>query len=246
MERPRVATEDLIPVKTVSTRYGDIHFYCAGRVCLYRADTFHTKEPETLEWIDTFQPGDVLWDIGANVGCYSLYAARRSIKVMAFEPSAFNYFMLMKNVHLNGFDDTISALCLPFSNTNALASFNMNYLEVGDSCHTLTPYQDGSPAQLKQATLTLTIDDFVGNFAPPFPTHVKIDVDGVEAQIIQGGMKTFTDPRLRTILIEIDDSNPKDANIVRNLESIGLRIASKRHAPQYDGTSVWNCVFTKN
>jgi len=126
MQKQRVVTEDLIPVKTVNTKHGDIYFYCAGRVCLYRADAFHTKEPETLEWIDTFEPGDTLWDIGANVGVYSLYAALRPIQVLSFEPSAFNYFMLMKNIHMNGVDQRISALCLPFSNTNAMASFNMN------------------------------------------------------------------------------------------------------------------------
>jgi len=48
----------------------------AGALNRYRADTFAVKEPETLEWIDRIPRGSVLWDIGANVGLYSCYAAK--------------------------------------------------------------------------------------------------------------------------------------------------------------------------
>ena len=40
----------------------------------FRVTTFATKEPETLEWIDGLPEGCVLWDIGANVGLYTVYA----------------------------------------------------------------------------------------------------------------------------------------------------------------------------
>ena len=49
---------------------------CTNEINYFRATTFETKEPETLEWIDTIPKNSVLWDIGANVGLYSLYAAR--------------------------------------------------------------------------------------------------------------------------------------------------------------------------
>ena len=43
----------------------------------FRVETFATKEPETLEWIDCFPDDTVLWDTGANVGLYSVYAAKK-------------------------------------------------------------------------------------------------------------------------------------------------------------------------
>src|SRR6185437_4913944 len=68
----------------------------------WRVNTFATKEPETLDWIDSLPEGAVLWDIGANVGLYSVYAAKaRRCRVWAFEPSVFNVELLARNIFLN-------------------------------------------------------------------------------------------------------------------------------------------------
>jgi len=49
------------------------------------------KEPDTLMWIDKIPEHSVFWDVGANVGLYSCYAAKaRNCIVFAFEPSVFN------------------------------------------------------------------------------------------------------------------------------------------------------------
>jgi FkbM family methyltransferase len=243
----RKATEDFVPTKVVNTKHGDIGFYCAGRVCLYRADTFHTKEPETLEWIDSFKGDVVMWDIGANVGVYSLYAAlKENIRILAFEPSAFNYFILMKNIDINNLDGKISALCLAFNDISVLSCLNMNYLEVGDSCHQLVSYENRKKKKdvnLQQAVLSMSIDDFIRNYNPPFPTHIKIDVDGGEAAIIKGASRTLSDPRLRSILIEIDEQEPDDIKIIETLKRIGFELLSKKHAPQFEGSPLFNYVF---
>ena len=61
-----------------------LRFSAPNALCARRADTFSSKEPETLEWIDTVPEGAVLWDVGANVGLYSVYAAlRRKCRVFA-------------------------------------------------------------------------------------------------------------------------------------------------------------------
>ena len=83
---------------------------------VWRARTSLTKEPETLEWINTFEDADVLWDIGANVGVYSLYAALRRLTVLAFEPSSANSYVRSRNVEINKMDDRVSTFCLTFNN----------------------------------------------------------------------------------------------------------------------------------
>jgi hypothetical protein len=63
-------------------------FVTPNNLNLYRAKTFSTKEPETLEWIDQMDDGSCMWDIGANVGLYTIYAAKhRRCEVIAYEPS---------------------------------------------------------------------------------------------------------------------------------------------------------------
>ena len=77
-----------------------------------RAKTMLTKEPETLEWIESFDQDDVLWDIGANVGIFSLYASLIGNRVLAFEPAPGNYYLLSRNIEINDFDEKISAYCI--------------------------------------------------------------------------------------------------------------------------------------
>src|SRR4051794_22030831 len=60
------------------------------------------REPETIAWIDAFETPCLFWDVGANVGTYSLYAALRpEISVVAFEPSPATYAALSRNIEAN-------------------------------------------------------------------------------------------------------------------------------------------------
>ena len=98
----------------------------------YRIDSFSTKEPETLEWIDNFPPESVLWDIGANIGLYSCYAAKaRSCKVFAFEPSIFNLELLARNIYLNQLTSDVVIIPLPLSNNLGISTLSMTTREWG-------------------------------------------------------------------------------------------------------------------
>ena len=78
-------------ITEVSTPIGALGFYAPSPLLQQRASTVLTKEPDMIQWIDGIGKSDVLWDIGANVGTFSLYAAARAqCTVLAFEPSAAN------------------------------------------------------------------------------------------------------------------------------------------------------------
>lgn len=101
----------------------------------YRLDTFSTKEPETLDWIDSLAEGSVLWDIGANIGLYSIYAAKaRNCRVYAFEPSVFNLELLAKNIFLNGLQNRITIVPIALSDSLAVNTFRMSNTELGGHC----------------------------------------------------------------------------------------------------------------
>ena len=88
-----VFTQHLIDeTLAVETPHGPLSFVLLGRSGA-PALSLLRRQPDTIAWIDAFQPNSVFWDVGANVGIYSLYAAlRRGTRIVAFEPAAINYF----------------------------------------------------------------------------------------------------------------------------------------------------------
>ena len=87
----------------------------------FRVESFSTKEPETLEWLDTLPEGGTLWDIGANVGLYSIYAAKKkNCRVVAFEPSIFNLELLARNLFMNNLQDQVTIV--PFASSDGFGT----------------------------------------------------------------------------------------------------------------------------
>jgi hypothetical protein len=67
--------EEIDLILKVKGKCFDINIACPNRINLYRAETYFTKEPDMIEWMDTFDGNTVLIDIGSNIGLYSVYAA---------------------------------------------------------------------------------------------------------------------------------------------------------------------------
>src|SRR5262249_34519074 len=155
-----------------------------------RADTLLTKESETIQWINGFNEGDVLWDIGANIGVYSLYGAiKRKLAVLAFEPSSANFYALTRNVELNRLESQVTALCIAFADQTSLGTINLSSQSMGAASNQfgepgeVSPYAPSGTRISGHGMLGFTIDNFVETFFPKFPGHIKIDVDGLEANI---------------------------------------------------------------
>ena len=135
------------------------------------------KEPGTVKWIETwFKPGDVFYDIGANVGAYSLVAFRflnGGTNVYAFEPGFVTFPQLCKNVHLNEAGEAIIPLQVALSDQTSIAEFHYQNLTSGGALHAL-----GTPTGLlgkrfkpvfTLQTLTCRLDDFVQQFGLRVP-----------------------------------------------------------------------------
>ncbi|MBW2343960.1 MAG: FkbM family methyltransferase [Deltaproteobacteria bacterium] len=246
--------EELSAIIKVKTGKGTIHFYCPGEIPLWRAQTLLIKEPETIEWINTFEKGDVFWDIGANIGIYSLYAALRpDLKVLSFEPAGVNYYVLNRNIEINRMPNKISSFCIAFNDVTRLDYLHMVNTEIGGALHAFAEPVDwhGKPftAKFKQAMLGFSIDDFMEQFDPPFPNHIKIDVDGFENKIIDGAEKTIFDKRLKSILVELDTDRVEYCeNVIASLENAGMKLYAKKHADIIDESEfsmVYNHIFRR-
>lgn len=210
---------------TVPLPEGDLVFAAPTRRAALDPLNLFTDEPETLRWIDALPEGAVLWDIGANVGTYALYAARRrKARVVAFEPSAATHAVLSANILRNRLDGLVDAYCIALSDRTALDRLYMMDAGAGHSMHGFgTPETiAGRIADpLVQAVPGFTIDGFMALFDPPPPAHVKLDVDSIEARIIAGGAETLRRHTL-SVLVEIDGSARLGQDIPRALEAIGF------------------------
>lgn len=197
----------------------------------YRIDTFAIKEPETLEWVDSVPEGAVLWDVGANIGLYAIYAAKaRNCRVYAFEPSVFNLELLARNIFLNNLQNRITIIPVALSDQLGLNSFKMTTTAWGGALSTFGQDFDQNGALLKDIfeyqTLGMSITDVVSLLHIPQPDYIKIDVDGIEHLILRGGGNVLA--KVNGVLIEINDKFLEQAEeSVRLLENAGLSLHRK-------------------
>ena len=171
-----------------------------------------------------FGAGDVFYDIGANIGAYTLYAAKaRSVPVVAFEPNPVSYRVLVHNLHLNAVTDRVLPLCLAAGADIEATVLSLNGIEAGSVGHTIAaggPNGNGIGLQV----LAFRLDDLAAIEGIPAPTHVKIDVDGIEAAILEGAKSLLSGPGVRSVLIEmLTHDDAAQARITSLLGECGLK-----------------------
>lgn len=190
-----------------------------------RNRTFADKEPETLKWIDGFAPDEQMWDIGANIGLYTVYAAKRGVKVVAIEPSVFNLEFLIRNINLNSIEDSVRLLPVGVGTSQVtFERLNLASGAWGDSGNSLgtTTTAAGTEGHFtyKYATPSFPLDKIASTFGISHPDHVKIDVDGIEPSIIESGTVVFS--KVKSVLVEIPTSVGARERIYRSLTAAGL------------------------
>lgn len=202
-------------------------FSVPSQMALWRVTTIREKEPCTLEWIASFQAGDVLLDCGANVGMYTIWAAAtRGTQVFAFEPEAQNYGLLNRNIQLNKLEALVHAFCLGLSDTSGLSVLHMNDMRVGGSCHAVGEALDFKLQPLRanfvQGCVVSRLDDLIAEGAIPVPTHIKIDVDGFEHKVVEGARRTLRNPAVKSLLIEINPALAEHQGMIETLNDLGF------------------------
>ncbi len=161
-----------------------------------------TYEPELLRAIHKFvEPGTVVYDVGANLGYLSLALARAvgpTGKVIAFEPVPANSARLQANLHLNreqGWIRPVEAAVGARSTRSHFllhASGGMGKLE-GSSGRPFD-YADSAEVQV------ISLDDWVYTNGEAPPALVKIDVEGGEAQVLEGMARLLSQARPQLLL----------------------------------------------
>lgn len=194
----------------------------------WRVDSLFQKEPITIEWIAGFESDDVLIDVGANVGMYTVWAARtRGVRVYAFEPESQNFALLNRNIFLNGIGERVRAYCLAMSDAAGLSELHLSAFSAGTSCHSLGEQVDFkhdpmTPAYT-QGCVSARLDDLVADGVVTEPDHMKIDVDGFEPKVIAGAQRILRGSKLRSLLIEVNQNLPDHMQMVEALNALGYK-----------------------
>jgi FkbM family methyltransferase len=211
-----------------------------GRL-VWRAKTLFSEEPETIKWLDTLTRKDVFWDVGANVGLYSIYAAVRSgCKVIAFEPEPSNFSILLKNIYINNLQKQILPFNAPLSESSKLGLMHLNSLTKGGAfnkfCRSSIPLEKPKKSLQKVREEkninffchSIKGDSLSGLKGITLPTFLKIDVDGAELSIIRGINNLLKNNKLKNILIEIEDKTNNGKELLKILNQNNYVFASKR------------------
>lgn len=194
----------------------------------YNLDTalgiYEMPVQETLS--QYLKPGDIFYDIGANVGFFTIVAAKlvgSSGKVYAFEPEAENVATLRHNAQINRFTH-VSAIAKAVSRTTGQAEFLLaNYC----GGHTLATVGSRADARDVISIDVVSIDDAIGQNEIDPPTFVKIDVEGAEIDVLYGMTQTIKEYQ-PIILYEVDDRNKE--NLLSKQEEIAAFLRERGYA----------------
>ena len=223
---------------------------------MWRSKTLYTKEPETIEWIDSMNKNDILWDIGSNVGLYSVYAGLKGMKVFAFEPSALNTFLISKNIQINNLKDNVFLVPIALSDKNEFGYLNMTSTDLGGAlnefCETnVSVIGTGDYKKdvlFKQGMFSHTIDELIDKYEFKIPNYVKIDVDSIEDKIIYGGNQTLSNKKLKGILLELDETEERTQKMIDFLADRGFVLKDKRQSELIKNgnfKSIFNYIFER-
>lgn len=137
-------------------------------------------EPPVQEFVMSLTDRDVFYDIGANIGFYTLLAARRGARVYAFEPHPKAAAVLRRNLARNNLRATVNQVALGDRDGSAL--LDVRRIESARLAEV------GEPVRLVRGD----------GLDLPDPTAVKIDVDGTEVAVLTGmrGLLVRSRPRI--------------------------------------------------
>lgn len=218
--------ENLNPVSKLSLGNKALLYSTPNRFTKWRVDSLFSKEPVTIEWLNSLSENSILIDIGANVGMYSIWAAAmRGARVFAFEPEAENYALLNRNIHLNKLEDQISAYCMGLLDFDGFSVLHLSDTTPGGSCHSVEQEVgfDLQPRKSahKQGCLVTTLDKFCEESGIT-PTHIKVDVDGLEPRVLSGLKATLASDVCHSLIIELNSNLSEHIEAIELIKSFGF------------------------
>lgn len=251
----RLRLRDALAAEAFVEAEGPVRFATESLSEFKRARRYKPGGP-LAAWLRSFGPGDVLYDVGANVGTVALLAARlhgARLPVVAFEPAADSFEALVRNVRANEFASAIVPLQLALFDRTGIEPFHRASLGAGTALHAVGEAIDYTrrpfaPVSVEHV-LAFRIDDLIRVCGVQPPTRMKIDVDGFEDKVLAGAVDLLASGRCEfyTEFVEVDADDRHPAAVAAFLATFGYR-QSQVHDHHEPGTypRIYDVLFTKD
>ena len=202
---------------------------------LPRIYAYKNDEPKTVKWIENFDSKGIFYDVGSNIGGFSFLTKMIHSKmiVFSFEPNYLNYMVQVETIRRNKIEG-LNPINMALNNCD---SYDFFYYEsdqegskgnFGDVLENdLKESKWGNPfrkgVQFKLPIMGMSLDSFIERFKLPYPTYLKIDVDGNESLVVDGMEETLKSKDLKEILIEVDEMMESNSTIYTTIKSHGFK-----------------------
>jgi FkbM family methyltransferase len=182
-----------------------IILYKDSRLCKLIYGSF--EETEICFLKKFLRKGDCFFDIGANIGLFSLHASNivgENGKIFAFEPTPVTFDRLMKNIDINNFSN-INAENIGLSNAIGVINFNVSNdgFDAWNSFATLV--DAGECTEIK--VLTNTLDNYISSCETEKIDLIKLDVEGWELNVLKGATRLLSTSNSPVMLVEFTETN---------------------------------------
>jgi FkbM family methyltransferase len=169
---------------------------------------YYSFEETEINFINSFlQPGDCFFDIGANIGLFSLHASTKISDIgciYAFEPTPTTYERLLKNIVLNNFEN-IKTENIGMSDSVDTVTFyisNNGY----DAWNSIVPLPELDNYS-KITVNTTTIDNYIKSKLIKHVDLVKVDVIGWELKVLKGAFDLMSRDDAPVLMVEFTEEN---------------------------------------
>lgn len=192
-----------------------------------------SKEADLVKFIDRLEPGSVMWDVGANIGYFSIYAAKRGCKVLAFEPDQMTANIINKNIFLNALSEMVMNIPIALNDETKISSFNMREFLPANAYNTfdrdMNEWGNTFKPEFIQGAMGVRGDDIVldGDLSAfSNPSFIKIDVDGNEYKVLKGMPNLLRGAKY--LCIELGYNHPEFKKVRELLSDSGYKEISNQ------------------
>lgn len=233
--------------RSFSERFNNARMFVSPEGGLrYWRPNLEKTDPILLDAVENLvKPGSVVWDIGANVGLFSLAAAARAGRsglVLSIDADEWLTALVRRSISLNATSlAPIHQLTAAVSDAPGFARFHITKRARATSHLEGCGASPGLQSREVRVVRTVTLDGLAASF--PLPHVMKVDVEGAESLVLTGGKRMLAEAK-PTLFIEVGERS--SATVTKTLvDELGYHLFDVSHGfnrPSHVQSAVWNTL----